>query len=858
MDQQRLSGTRYLVSVVAIAALYVAAARFSFDLATQAGNIAPVWLASGIALAALLVFGIRLWPAVAIGALVAYLMTPVPTLAAVAPAIGNTLAAVAGASLLGRARFDMSLARIRDVLALVGLGALVSSTISATVGVAALSLTGAVDAGQVPKLWLLWWLGNVTGDLLVIPLVLAMRQRRTFRLNALRVLELVSIFTLAVAAGILVFASTPADALTGGLVLFPFVLFPFLVWAALRFGIQGTTTLSVVLSGIAVWGSARGLGPFSTDLAQTFLTTQVFMAVIATTALLLAVVVAERTQAMGALGRAESAHRAQLDRLTFAVPDGITIQATDGRIVYANLAAAQLSGYQSIEEFIDAPSTDFADRFALHSEEGHQFPFADLPGRRALDGEHPGEAVLRVRDRSSGEEFWHLLTSTPVFNDAGEVEFAVNVFRDVTEQKDAELAQGFLLEATKVLTSSLNYRITMQRLANLVVPTLADWSSIDVLEDGVIDQLAVAHTDPEKARWARESRAANPPTLDDPNGVAAVIKTGQPQIIRDIPQSDLEASITDPVVREQILELRLRSLMILPLRARGKTFGALSMMQAESERVYDEHDLALAEELAARAGNAIDNARLYRERNTIARTLQQSLLPPSLPDIPELDLAAKFWASGEGNDVGGDFYDVFATSDGDWAIGIGDVCGKGPEAAALMGLVRHTVRAAAIRTDQPSEVLRVVNTAVLAQAAEDRFCTSCFVRVRANGGGCHLTVACAGHPLPLVLRANGEVHAVGVPGSLLGIFETTELVDTRVDLAAGESLLLFTDGLTEAQREGERFGDDRLMALFATCIGLDATSSAARIEEAFLDFVPEAPRDDVAFVILQVRERSGT
>jgi hypothetical protein len=288
-------------------------------------------------------------------------------------------------------------------------------------------------------------------------------------------------------------------------------------------------------------------------------------------------------------------------------------------------------------------------------------------------------------------------------------------------RRRAEERLALLARAGGLLADSLDYPKTLTAVTNLVVPQLADWASVEILEpDGSVQSLAVAHMDPEKVAFAKEFRRRRPPDLSAPTGVGHVITSGRPELVPEITE-EMIAAIDDPEVKGLVRELRLRSVMIVPLAARGRTLGAMSFVWAESGNTYSSADLAFAQTLAARIALVIDNARLYRDRDHIARTLQQSLLPPEPPAIDGVDLAARYRPSGEGMDVGGDFYDAFDIGDGEWTVALGDVCGKGPDAAALMGMVRHTIRAAAIRERAPARVLATVNAAVGRQTSEDQF-----------------------------------------------------------------------------------------------------------------------------------------
>jgi serine phosphatase RsbU (regulator of sigma subunit) len=279
------------------------------------------------------------------------------------------------------------------------------------------------------------------------------------------------------------------------------------------------------------------------------------------------------------------------------------------------------------------------------------------------------------------------------------------------------------------------------------------------------------------------------------------------------------------------------------------------MVSGDDSRRFREDDKVLAEELARRCGLALDNARLFRERSRIARTLQESLLPPMLPELPGLDLAARFRAAGEGLEVGGDFYDLFETGDSGWAVAIGDVCGKGSEAAAITALARYTVRAAAMRQDGPSQILGMLNEALLRQRTDKRFCTVLYGRLEKNGAGHHFEFASGGHPLPLVLRGGGESGEVGAPGTLLGIVPDPDLEDSDVLIRPGEALVLYTDGVTDSAAPQRIWSAGELMDAVGSPAGLDADTIAERVMQAALSEAGGEPRDDIAILVLKVPEQ---
>jgi PAS domain S-box-containing protein len=441
-------------------------------------------------------------------------------------------------------------------------------------------------------------------------------------------------------------------------------------------------------------------------------------------------------------------------------------------------------------------------------------------------------------------------------DEAGPVVAMTGVVADITERKRVDQAQQFLAEAGPLLAASIEgYEETLAGVAQLVVPQVADWCSIDVIEpDGSIAQVAIAHVDAEKVKLGKEFRRRYPPDPSAPTGLPRVIRTGQPELLAEIPQSLLVESAPDPEFLQMVMGLGLRSAMVVPMVARGRTLGAITLVTAESGRRYDEGDLVFAQEVARRAALAVDNARLLQEIRRVATRLQESLLPPALPDIPGLEMEGRYRWGGEGNEVGGDFYDAFDTGDGSWALAIGDVCGKGVEAAVVTSLARHTLRAVALQERKPSAILRHLNQAVMQQRSDHMFCTVCYVRLKPHDGGARLTVCSAGHPLPLVLRSDGSVEAAGSPGALLGIFKDPELTDSAVDLAPDDALILFTDGILEERRNGgEVFGRERLESVLTSSRGKDAKGIAEAIEDALVGFSPEATRDDVALLVVKVQ-----
>jgi phosphoserine phosphatase RsbU/P len=244
---------------------------------------------------------------------------------------------------------------------------------------------------------------------------------------------------------------------------------------------------------------------------------------------------------------------------------------------------------------------------------------------------------------------------------------------------------------------------------------------------------------------------------------------------------------------------------------------------------------------------AKERAEASEERATIlARTLQRTLIPPTAPSIPGLDVAAAYRPAGDGNEVGGDFYDIFEIAADDWVVVIGDVAGKGVEAAVVTALARHTIRAAAVNQQRPSEILATLNT-VLLHDATDRFCTVALVRLRKRAGAWTVMASNAGHPPPLLVGAAGGISPVGAPGSLLGILDEPDLADAQHELGPGDEVLLYTDGVTEARGLDGFFGEHGLHRALTARRG-DAEPLADALLDEVVAFQAGRPRDDIAIV----------
>src|SRR3954447_3368943 len=543
------------------------------------------------------------------------------------------------------------------------------------------------------------------------------------------------------------------------------------------------------------------------------------------------------------------AARSQFDQALGALSEAVTITDSQRRIRYANQAAADILGYATPEELLAAAPGTVRDEWVATHADGTPIREEEIPSARIVRGLRAEPLLTHIVHRGTGEDRWRLVKSSPLT--VGDELLAVTVIEDVTEAKEAELRQRFLAQAGEVLSSSLDYEQTLKGVADLAVPELADWCGVDVLDErGIARQVAVAHVDPAKVAFANELRERFPPDpADDAAGLYAVMRTGRPELYRDIPDELLEANVGDAEQLRMVRSLGMRSVMIVPMSLAGRTLGTVTFVSAESGRSFDEDDLAFAEELARRAAAAVENARLFTERARAAHTLQQSLLPAALPEVPGWHLAAAYRPGAEDAEVGGDFYDVVALDDGFVAF-IGDVTGRGIQAAALTSRARYTLATAARLDPEPASGLRLLDDLLASQPAQSLL-TAVSARLRTTARGkTTMRVSCAGHPLP-VLRRGDEVQRCGRPDPLLGIEANDDRNDVEITLKPGDTVLFYTDGVLEAPGEEDRFGEERLLEAVAAGPS-DPAGMVAHVESVLRAYQAGDKADDRALLALQL------
>jgi len=423
--------------------------------------------------------------------------------------------------------------------------------------------------------------------------------------------------------------------------------------------------------------------------------------------------------------------------------------------------------------------------------------------------------------------------------------------RGVSEVAQRRLA--FLAAANEIIArTALDLDKTLHELANVTVPSIADFCVVNIVNDErMIQTMAVASGPPVRPALAENLMHQPRVELNADNAVAQVARTGRAILFRAVNDQVLTSLARTNDHLALLRGLHIRSLMVVPLPSRGGILGALTLGSVRSGRRYSEEELTLASDLAVRAGTALENVRLYEERDRAAQALQRSLLPSRLPEIPGAELAARFQPFTEADLIGGDFYDAFEVAPRSWALVIGDVMGKGSQAAALTGLARHTIRAAALSLSSPAEILGVLNQAIL-KHEEDRYATATVVRLDLLEGRARAVVASGGHPSPIVLRASGETSEVGESGMLLGVFDDVSHSDASVDLHPGDAIVLFTDGLLD---ERQAKPEQRLLSIVSGGKGRSAAELADTVENTATR--ADVVYDDRAVLVLRLKETAS-
>jgi PAS domain S-box-containing protein len=480
--------------------------------------------------------------------------------------------------------------------------------------------------------------------------------------------------------------------------------------------------------------------------------------------------------------------RAHMEQVVTGSRDAVYSKDLQGVVTTWNPAAERLYGY-SAEEAVGRHVS-----FLMPEELKQE---ADAILARVRQGEHLETHETR-RIRKDGTVLDVALTISPIGSESDYLYGASVIARDVTNERRRRSAREFLIAATRDLDASLDPVETARNIVAKAVPELAEVCVIDfVRADGRIGDSVAAAAIPGAAERLERIRRDSPLEPEGDHPVAQVLRADEPMIWGDLKQPEVADAVAQNLEHRRLMdETGYESAAVVGLSARGRKIGALSFLHTEANVRYEQDDLEFLGELGERAALALDNARLYQERDAIARNLQRGLRPPRPARVEGLEASVVFEAAGRGIEIGGDLYDVLPTEDGCWVL-IGDVAGKGSAAAGVSVALRHVVRGLIREIDEPEEVLVRVNELLLEGTGLNDFATAVLMRLRQDAGGnWTLATASAGHPPPVHVRKDGA-HLLG-GGTVLGALNDAKVQRHDAVFEQGDTLVLCTDGWLEA------------------------------------------------------------
>lgn len=537
--------------------------------------------------------------------------------------------------------------------------------------------------------------------------------------------------------------------------------------------------------------------------------------------------------------------RQHLAEVVRGTQDAVLSKDLDGIVTTWNPAAVRLYGYTAEEaigrhvSFIVPPDHKDEEKVILD---------------RVKRGERL-DTYETERIRSDGSRISVSLTVSPIRSPMRGLIGASVVARDITAEVRRRRAQEFLVAASRLLDTSLDPEETARTIVSTAIPELADICLIDFRRpDGWYGDSVVAAAVPEMGERLERIRRDSPLDPAGEHPVAQVLRLNQPMIWRDLKAPEVVDKVSQNNEHLQLMQdAGYTSAAVVPLMARGRTLGALSFLHASGDLRYDPGDLDFLAELGERAALALDNARLYRERDRVAKSLQRGLRPPRPAEVPGLDISVVFEAAGEGIEVGGDLYDVLPNEDGCWVL-VGDVAGKGSTAASVSVAVRHSVRGLAREIAEPDEVLRRVNELLIAGETLNDFATAMLARLQRDGDEWHLKLASAGHP-PAVLATEAGPELLG-GGSVLGAWKEANVECHERTLDPAATLALCTDGWLEAGPVASHQGPENFAEMTQSLSGLELDELTERLRADAVGRSSGALRDDL--VVLAVRPRAAS
>src|SRR4051812_3853725 len=532
--------------------------------------------------------------------------------------------------------------------------------------------------------------------------------------------------------------------------------------------------------------------------------------------------------------------RQHLAEVVRGTQDAVMSKDLDGIVTTWNPAAARLYGYTA-EEAIGRHIS-----FIVPSDHKDE---EKVILQRVMRGERL-DTYETERIRADGARISVSLTVSPIRSPMRGLIGASVVARDITAQVRRRRAQEFLVAASRLLDTSLDPEETARTIVSTAVPDLAELCLIDFRRpDGWYGDSIVAGANPEMAARLETIRRTSPLDPAGEHPVAQVLRLNQPMIWRDLKAPDVVDKVSQNTDHLQLMQdAGYNSAAVVPLIARGRTLGALSFLHAHGDLRYDPGDLEFLSELGERAALALDNARLYRERDRVAKSLQRGLRPPRPTEVPGLGISVVFEAAGEGIEIGGDLYDVLPSDDGCWIL-VGDVAGKGSTAASVSVAVRHSVRGLTREIREPDEVLRRVNELLLAGESLNDFATAMLAHLQREGSGWRISLASAGHP-PAVLTTDAGSELLG-GGSVLGAWQEANVERHERVFGPTATLALCTDGWLEAGPVTTHQGPETFAEMTQELSGLELGELTERLRADAVIRSSGTLRDDL--VVLAVR-----
>ncbi len=788
---------RWLLELAGVFAAYILAGEMGLSVPFPSGTVSPVWPAAGVALAAMLLFGYRIWPAVAMAAFTVNYFTGIPHLAAAGTALGSTAGPLCGAWLLRKLPdFRPSLTRLRDVLGLSVCGAICGTLVSAIVGTRVLALAdGNAWSGFAPE-WLKWWWGDATGVLIITPLALTFTGLMAIR-DKRRRLELACLLLGTIGSASVIFGHRLGSMHAG---VFAFGVFPFVLWGAIRFEVAGSAIVSFLSSAIAVWGTAHGYGlVIYGTVEQNAMLLQAFIVVTSASGVALAAVITERADlirkqsTLQALEQSEKKYRGIVE----TAYEGIWKVNADLETSLVNSRMAEMLGY-TVQEMLGRPLFDFLFESDVEQKK------SQMTRRRQGVSE---QIETRYR-RKDGKEVWARVTTSPVIGVDGSFEGALAMVSDMSEQKRAESERRRSQEMISLLS------LAVEQTADSVVIT-DRYGAIEYVNPAF--EVITGYDRQEVVGKTPGILKSNLHDKEFYNQLWDQIRQGE----------DFHGTLVD---RKKSGELYWAEQTISPIK--------------DSDGVIS-HFVSVCKDVTA--------LRKQQERELqlqMARNVQQRFYTGAMTCAGGFDIASAIYPAME---ACGDYLDIFSMPDGRTCIGIGDVSGHGLDSAMVMALTRAYVRSFAQVEADLAKILIRVNHMLLADLEDARFVTMLLVCLDGTNG-C-LSYASAGHVTGFLMNSAGEIdHAMESSGPPLGLFPDSNFVTATITLTSQHLMILLTDGTTEMATPGDvEFGTGGVLEYVRAHRRDSANQLVHGIYRAARSFAGNHPQqDDATGVIVRV------